>query len=907
MAPRYWGVCCVRNIGDFVKSSSKKENTFLRDNLIDPVFRGRVVIVLAAAMVLSLCSVSDAVSRPEDSAPMLQPDGRLGVGVVDNVADTTLLDSTANTLSKDQPAVAVFHRGVVSYDSVMSDQINLPENGWRFSHVPEGFLPELERERPLVGLALSGGGARGLAHIGVLQVFEEEGIPIDIISGTSMGAIVGALYASGTSAKGLEYIVERMDWGGLFTDAPSRRNLFLGQKELANQEVVTLRFHKGRPYIPDALVTGQTLYLEIQQKVSQSPYTPAGHSFEGLRIPLGILATDLNRGERVLIQEGDLSLALRATMALPIVFRALRFRGMLLVDGGAVENIPVRGAIDMGADVVIGVDCSSPAVPDLDPDLPWDIANQVTTLMSAPNDSVSRWLADLVIVPHLNGTASTDFASVGEIIEAGREEAEKNIDKIRTIAGHINGAPALEVDINAVQIATNYINAPVLNPLDYGLQPGRQTTATLNKSLTSLLSNLHRNGYSASTLNAKILPGGILRVEVDLGVLRKIRIEGVDQKQMPFVLREVNLKLDQPLNSNELHRSLIRLYATGRYTTAFKVVERDENGGIILTYLLEKAPLPRMGLGLGFDSDRRSRYFADLAFASPFSGFGDEILFRARYGEMDEYYRFHLRTDRLAKTYIGWQGSAEYATREQSVYNHDGEAIRVGDVYTARARLEGLFNLKTWGGVSAGVLNERIADNVSGDDRVQICNGLAFRGTIDTEDRKPYPTRGFLVDAGYTSYIPELSEEGFNVFDLFAETVWSFTNRWVGRAALTTGVSDLTTPYTHRFAIGGTTSFPAVKPYRWVALRHVGYTFELRYDLISKIVADTYVLVRYDVAGFSDQKDWRPQREDLVQSVALGFALDTFLGPFEIWSAYMPESATAPQATRVSVNFGYRF
>ncbi len=872
----------------------------------------RFAAVRAVCIAILMASTCLPFAALGDSPPDSLAAAAVGENPPDSLAAGTPSDSLAAPVMAPVPpdteaAQPSAEPKSIAWDEFASGTIDLKAHRWRLAHVPDGFLPVLEHIRPHVGLALSGGGARGLAHIGVLQVLEEEGIPMDMIAGTSMGAILGGLYAAGYSGRELQTIAEQMDWGGLFSDTPSRRNLFLAQKEQVSQEMVKIRFRKGRPYIPDALVSGQNLYLEIEKRVSNAPHAPAGGSFSGMRTSLAVVATDLNRGVGVLMDSGDLTLALRATMALPIVFRALRFRGMLLVDGGAIENIPVRRVKDIGADVVIGVDCASPVVPNLDPDLPWEIANQVTTLMSAPNDTVSRNLADVVLTPDLGDQPSTEFHNIREIIQKGRETALENLDRIVAVTGRGNGAPELRVRLSGVELVTDMAMAERINPEQFGLREGEFTTRQINRQLEAILRVLHLRGYSASSLAARIQPDHTLRIEISLGVLKEIRVEGVPERQVPYALREVEVRVGEPLTEAWLRKSLVQLFATGRYTTVFRMLEQEDGGGIALTLLLEPAPLPRLGFGLGFDTDRRSRYFGEFAIASPLASLGDEILFRARYGEKDERYGMYLRMDRLATTYLGWRGSLEYLTREQTVYDFAGNAAIVGDVYTARAHLDGIFNLRTWGGLSAGLLTERVADDITGDDRNNVYNGFELRATLDTEDRKPFPTNGARVDIGYTTYIPKIGEKGFNLFSALGEIVGPVGPRWVGRAAFNAGVADLTTPKTHRFTIGGLSSFPAAPPYRWLGLRSLGGTAELRYDLISRVVADAYLLARYDVAAFSEDKDWRPQRKDLIQSFALGIALDTFLGPFELWGAYMPPSQSAPEATRVVVNLGYRF
>ncbi|MCB2198800.1 patatin-like phospholipase family protein [bacterium] len=782
------------------------------------------------------------------------------------------------------------------------------EAGYRPAHVPSGFLPELDAERPRIALALSGGGARGLAHIGVMQVLQRENIPIDIIAGTSMGAVVGALYTSGYTTNELERLTLAIDWGSLFSDAPSRRNLFLGQKETANRELLNLRLRNGRPYIPDALVTGERLFIELYRLMRNAPYAPLGGSFDKARTVFGAVATDLNSGNRIIFREGDIALALRGSMAVPVVFRALRMDGMLVVDGGAVENIPTRSARELGGEIVIAVDCATPTEPELDPDLPWEIANQVTTLMTAVNDSISRDAADVAIIPALQQYNNTDFQNVRDIIRAGRTAAEEMLPLIKDIVDLPPVAPRLMVDVKRVRLVTD---ASLKTPLDagvYGFHRGRVSTHEINDGLTSLLRDLRAQGYGAASVRAELLSDNTLRVNVDLGVVRIIRIEGVPGRRLPMVLRDIRVKQGQPLRTEDAVKSLVQLHATGRYTTVYSTLRPHEKGGVVLTFILEESPLPRIGLGMGFDSDRRSRYLGEFAIGNPFPDLSEELVIRARYGERDRHYGLYTSADRISRSYIGWQGQIEYVEREQTIYDTKGDKLREANVWTTRAQAIALFNMRTWGRVSAGMKIENVADKLNVTSRERLYNGVLLRATLDTQDRRPFPNRGYLVDWGYESYIDPADEtRNFNLFHFNLESVVQVQQRTVLRAGVVGGVAELSTPTTHRFAIGGLTNFPALPPYRFLAQQRIGGTFEARYDLISKVVADAYLLFRYDAMAFSDQKDWRPQRQDIIQSYALGFALDTILGPIEFWGAYSPASHTGPEETRVAVNFGYRF
>lgn len=305
------------------------------------------------------------------------------------------------------------------------------------------FPVETATRRPKVGLALAGGGARGLAQIGILKVFERENIPIDFIAGTSMGGVLGGLYAAGYSPEELEEIAKDIDWNDLLTDTPPRLSLFLSQREEKEGSLFQFRLDGLKPYIPTALTSGQKvtnlftnlcMRADLTSRWFKKPYS----SFDNLRIPFRAVSTDLVTGERVILDSGDLAEALRATMAIPLAISPVESGERLLVDGGLVDPIPVDVAIEMGADVVIAVNTVSPLLPADRIKTPLDVANQATTIMSLPKQREELGKADLGITPDISEFSSMDFDRVAELIAAGEATAESLISKIRTIISEAN-------------------------------------------------------------------------------------------------------------------------------------------------------------------------------------------------------------------------------------------------------------------------------------------------------------------------------------------------------------------------------------------------------------------------------------------------------------------------------------
>ncbi len=290
----------------------------------------------------------------------------------------------------------------------------------------DSYVPYYRPVRPRIALALSGGGARGLAQIGVLKALERHGIPIDGIAGNSMGAIIGGLTCMGYTAAEIESLAYQIRWDQIIRDTPPRRQLFLGQKEERGRHIVQLRL-KGLSWdIPSAYTAGQKLTDLITDLVLNAPY-PHSTDFDDLAIPLRVLATDLLTGNKVVLQNGSLIQALRASMTIPLLFTPVKMNGALLVDGGLVQNLPVSEAKDMNADLVIAVDTSSKLREPHQLRAPWELADQVTTIMQQDQTRGQLALADISIQPHLENISNTAFDKIETLIQSGEEAAQQAI------------------------------------------------------------------------------------------------------------------------------------------------------------------------------------------------------------------------------------------------------------------------------------------------------------------------------------------------------------------------------------------------------------------------------------------------------------------------------------------------
>jgi len=290
------------------------------------------------------------------------------------------------------------------------------------STAPVGTAPTLNN-RPRVCLVLSGGGARGIAHVGVIKALEEMRVPIDCIAGTSMGAVIGGLYASGMTASRIDETIRSVDWQEAFRDAPPRRDLTFRRKQDDRNFLVRLPLgvKHGHLLLPKGFIQGQKLEETLRQLTLPFSNTT---DFNQLPTPFRAVATDLVTGAAVLLDKGDLAIAMRASMSAPGVFAPVEYQGKLLVDGGLAENLPIDVARAMHADVLIVSDVSYPLQPREALDSALSISNQMLAILvrkDADRQRATLGPGDVLVEPLLGGASSTNFSVPSSTITAGED------------------------------------------------------------------------------------------------------------------------------------------------------------------------------------------------------------------------------------------------------------------------------------------------------------------------------------------------------------------------------------------------------------------------------------------------------------------------------------------------------
>ncbi|MDZ7807394.1 MAG: patatin-like phospholipase family protein [Gracilimonas sp.] len=289
---------------------------------------------------------------------------------------------------------------------------------------------ETQEQGLKIGLALSGGGAKGFAHIGVLKVLEEAGIKVDMITGTSMGAMVGGLYAIGYNTDELENLALNTDWNELFNETRPRKYQSIFQKQSNERLIITVPYDGWSVTLPRGLVQGQKISLLLNQLTL--PYHEVTN-FRELPIPFACVVTNLETGEGVLIDSGYLPEAIRASSAIPSVFKPVSMNDSLYIDGGVIRNIPATDARKLGADFVISSDVSEPIQPADSLRSFIDIMVQSIGFSREKSNILQREQSDLLISPNINNYSTFDFNKAREIIAEGEKAARAVLPQLKEI------------------------------------------------------------------------------------------------------------------------------------------------------------------------------------------------------------------------------------------------------------------------------------------------------------------------------------------------------------------------------------------------------------------------------------------------------------------------------------------
>ncbi|BDD08282.1 patatin [Fulvitalea axinellae] len=395
-------------------------------------------------------------------------------------------------------------------------------------------------KRPKIGLALSGGGAKGLAHIAVLEALDSLGIPVDYVTGTSMGSIVGGLYAIGHNGQEIERIAQKIDWEDMLTNQISLNSVGFNEKGDYEKYLVEVPIEKGKVVLPKGLIAGQNLYLKLSEL-----FAPAYATRDFSKFPRSFrcIGTDILTGQAVELDTGDLVKSVRASMAIPSIMTPVTIGDKLLVDGGLVRNLPARDLQKMGADIIIGSDVTGQYKTNKELNSFGAILDQCSSFKNLEDHPKEVEICDVYLYHDLKGLGAADFFETDSIISYGRQSVRRIMPQLQALAERMK---------------------------QYGPSSAKNTPEPMR---------------------------------VDIVKISKVSVSGTRLTSRNFVLSRLGIKPGKSISLQQLQHRIRVLYGTRFYSLITYRMLPSDNGDVTLAINLEERPGSSIGLAIHYDND----------------------------------------------------------------------------------------------------------------------------------------------------------------------------------------------------------------------------------------------------------------------------------------------------------------
>ena len=726
------------------------------------------------------------------------------------------------------------------------------------------------KERPKVGLVLSGGGAKGMAHIGALKIIEQTGLPIDYVVGTSIGSIIGGMYALGYDADELDSLVRAQDWNLLMKDQIRRKNVSYSFKEDADKYMLTIPFlnrknlsdqaeagpgaNKGvLRNMPAALVQGQNLD-QLFTKLSVGYQDDI--DFNTLPIPFACVAVDLNTKEEVVWHSGSLVTAIRSSMSIPGYFTPVQVGDRYLVDGGMLNNLPVDVAREMGADYVVTIDLHQ--FDGGDKPVDQTIPEMISTMLSIMNGEKyysGRRNSDIIISPNTGdfGVLSFDDRSVNALVDSGTVAAQRVLPQLQSLANYLKEFPERDKP-----------RAPKAHDFNH-----------------------------------------------DTVMISQVEISGADSQEMSWMLSKTDIRPGKAISGEDMDKAMAFIYNTKAFTKAsYRVIGNDEQGyGLKVAFTPQR--LHQAGIGFRFDSEemasillgvnlnKRKLFGSKLDFELELGANSNALL---RYG-----YTFPNMT-RLNVSVAGkFTGVNFYEYQPVNVDNKVVEAYSLS--YTDRYTVfvgQADYQITGWldADIDLGVqyvnfkcmnIDGKPATNDSGSGNIYT-NGIG-RGFLswrfDSMDQMYFPTRGLKIDI--------IGDARYH----FKNRDWGFDPQFNLIAAIPLGRKVTLIPQTynrwifgndsHRYYANMVGSYMAGRYVPWhLPFVGINHTFDAswrvdiaRLDLRVNLFKQHYLTL---MGNYMANWDYTPGFDLMLENYygfGAGYSINTIVGPVKLiahWS-----------------------
>lgn len=620
--------------------------------------------------------------------------------------------------------------------------------------VVDAAAVQADENRPKVALVLSGGGARGFSHVGVIKVLQELGVKVDIVAGTSMGAMVGGGYASGYSVEQMQDIILGVDWEKMFALRPDRSDLNWRRRQddfkgLGSGEI---GFSDKGVLLPDSVVPAQHLEIFLR---SITKHVSSVTDLSQLAIPFAAIATDLDSGDPVVMQKGvTLADAMRSSMSVPGAFSPFPFKGRVLVDGGLAQNLPVEQARAMGADIIIAVNAGTPLGKSKDIHSVAGVMAQMVGILTERNVDQSKSLLsekDILITTDLNGFSAADFDKAKDIIAAGEKSARVYAKQLKRLA-------VAQQEFLSWNVAReSAVKPPQAREINF------------------------------------------------------VKVEGLKTVNPVGVVKSANLDLTQPVTEEQIAEASAKIWAMDDFTLVPYEFEAGPNGTETLVWRPQEKPWGYNTIRVGgkISTDFNQEHTFDFLLAHTMSwlnSWGGEWRNEVQIGK-DSYFSTSFYQPLGEASPIFLMPEIRYESQRYDWYNGSSHA----DATMKNKTLEGSISLGIELGnssvLTAGVGYISAESDVSvgsipGYEPLNDTAGFAeLTWRYDTLDNVNFPTKGFYLNAQARRYEHMDNSADTQVSDFYVETLWPWDwgKGWVSILSAKAGSSTLP----GRYPLGG--------------------------------------------------------------------------------------------------------
>ncbi|GAA4116646.1 patatin-like phospholipase family protein [Aquimarina addita] len=701
-----------------------------------------------------------------------------------------------------------------------------------------------------VGLVLSGGGAKGLAHIGALKIIEKAGIRIDYIGGTSMGAIIGSLYASGYTAAELDTLVRNIDFNNLIQDDLPRSAKTFYEREDSEKYALSLPFDDFKIGLPQGLSKGQNFYNEFSRMTSHVNHI---RDFKKLPIPFFCISTNIETGEQILLDKGYLPDAVSASAALPSIFTPVELKGILMTDGGVANNYPIQEIKDRGAEIVIGIDVQDSLMPRDQLNSATNIMLQISNFRTINSMKTKIPETDIYIKPEIGKFSVISFDDADEIIANGKKAAFLNYKELRTIA----------------------------------------------------------------SLQKKSIPTVSVPELSDSLQINNVVVMGNKRYTRAYINGKLKLKIPKKTTYKKLYEGINNLSATGNFDRVSHRLVNQKQGKTLLINVKESQNTTLLRFALHYDDLYKTAALVNFTKKSLL--FNNDVL-SLDIGLGDNLrYNLDYYIDKGFYWSIGLKNSYNRFSRNIS-YDLVKEDFRLPDIEVNQINLdyldfktqfyvETLLNQTFSLGIGAEYRRFRLISKTIGEDedqlpRIVFDNSNYWSGysylKFDSYDNKYFPSSGFLFDSEINFYAFNTNPNSENSDFTIAKANFGYATTLFKNATLNLnlGAGARIGEESFRslnFFVGGygaKTINNNIPFYGYDFLNIVGDSFTkaaLTFDY--EIFQNNHINLAANYANVGNQifdtGVWIQAPE--YSGYALGYGLETFLGPLQVKYSYSPE------------------